>query len=68
MDNNRKSNKTEGKCNYSFGGSSLTAAPDITCIGCFGLTVVTPPAAVDLEDAIVSGSISVAVDGFGAVA
>lgn len=50
------------------GGSSLTAAPDLASIRRLGVAVVTPPAAVDLEDAVVSGSISVVVDGSGVVA
>jgi len=43
----------------------LTAALDVACIGCLGSAVGAPPAAVDLEDAIVSGSICVVVDGVG---
>lgn len=49
------------------GGSSLTAAPDATGVGGGGMAVGTPPAAVNLEDAVVGGSISVAVGGFSVV-
>lgn len=43
------------------------AALDVACIRSRGAPVVTPPAAVDLEDAIVGGSVSVVVDGIGVV-
>lgn len=43
--------------------SSLTATLNFATIWRCGLAIIAPPAAVDLEDAIVSGSISVAVDG-----
>ena len=43
-------------------------AIDVASIRRLGAAIVTPPGAVDLEDAVVSGSISVVVGGCGVVA
>lgn len=40
----------------------LTTAPDVAPIACGGHAIIAPPAAIDLKDAIVGGTISVVVD------
>lgn len=47
---------------------TLTTALDVAPIACGGHIIIAPPAAIDLKDAIVGGTISVAVDRGGSVA
>lgn len=54
-------------CSQRFrsGVLSLTAAVYVASICCRSAAIITPPTTVDLEDAIVSGSICIVVDGCG---
>lgn len=47
--------------------STLTTTHDVASIPCLDETIIAPPAAIDLKDAIVSGTIGVAVDRIGVV-
>lgn len=47
---------------------TLTTALDVAPIACGGHIIIAPPAAIDLKDAIVGGTINVVVDRGGCVA
>lgn len=47
--------------------STLTTTLDVASIARLGAFIIAPPAAIDLKDAIVSGTIGVVVDRFGVV-
>lgn len=47
--------------------SRLTTTLDVACIARRDAIIIAPPAAIDLKDAIVSGTIGVVVDRIGVV-